>query len=285
MPFKRMVRRRRNPLRGRSLSRIKRSTGAYRIGRVGTVPFSIPRLVPRGIHYFKRVGAQIPLSLLYTSTPTANFYVQSKVVNTAGGAQITGISMASSASAGTANNCTGGSYIYGGNSNSGFPNTGSFGISWMFSLQQVVEHLDFTGLFDRYKIAGVKLDVIFHHNNAQIAGGALFPTLYHVFDGDDATIPTTLNSVLKQENCKVKVLSRGGKYSIFCKPRQLLSPATDTAGSTKILTERAKWNNTADAGVQHYAIKMFVDDIYYNTNTSMLITLQPTFYLQMRDTQ
>lgn len=276
---RRVVRRR------RAVSRVKKGLSplAIRGGRMYSM--QVPRLRQLRTHYFKRVGAQIPFTFQYTTThptTTNGLAITCPSVLTSGGANILGYNMASSVST-TPLNCASGVSIYGG-TGSPVPNTQSFGFSIQFSLQQVMEHLDFTTLFDRYKILGVKIQIIWHSNVAQMNNAAVFPTMYQIFDGDDATVPTSKNTMLKQEGVKVKTLSRAGKYSFYCKPRQLISPSTSTAGSTNALTQRANWINSADAGVNHFGMKFFIDDIPYANGCYNLLQIQPTFYLACKDT-
>lgn len=263
---------------------LRRKAVMSRSRRTGAIKqiASIPRLVNRGIHYFKRVGAQVPLTFQYAAAApsTPGLVVSSPAILTSGGANILGYTMASTASSGV-NMCNGVS-IYCGSGQ--IPNTSNFGFSISFSLQQVMEHIDFTTLFDRYKILGVKVDLQWHSNVAQMNNAAVFPTLYYVYDSDDATVPIDKKTMLKQEGVKQRVMSKAGKYSFYCKPRQLITTATTTSGATNQITGPAKWINSADAGVNHYAMKFFVDDVPFATGCYNLLQIQPTFYLALKDT-
>lgn len=281
MPFKKMANRSRKTggrsrIRRSPIYRKSKSMGYKQVG-------SISRLQLRGIHYFKRTCQPLPMRLEYT---VAGLQVQGPTLLTSGGAQVLGYSMGSNANAVVANNITNGATgkILGGSSASGLPNTSSFGFSITFSLQQVIQHLEFTGLFDRYKIVGAKVDIIWHCNTASVAGNAIFPTLYYVYDGDDASVPLYASSIQNQEGLRTKVLSKGGRYSFYCRPRQLISTSTTTTGATNTLTLPAKWNNSADAGTNHYAMKFFVDDILTQSGTQMLFSIHPTLYFACKDT-
>lgn len=274
---------------------VKRFSGVRRRNMPVSVPVlrsfvstRVPRLMNRQTHYFKRIGATIPLSFVFDATNN-RMQCLTKTVLDANASPIVGWYGNSTVQVAPIS-LTNGNIIPCGTgtlqqtaSGTGVGNTSSLGFTATFNLGQAVEHTDFTTLFDRYKILGVSVKIMYHHNSASVINPSMFPTLYYCYDGDDGSVVTSKLDIQRQEGCKVQVLR--GSHKFYCKPRIELSPSTSTSGSTQVLTERAKWLNCVDAKVNHYAMKFFIDNITNLSGSVQGIEIQPYFYLALKDTQ
>lgn len=179
--------------------------------------------------------------------------------------------------------------INGGNVSADDFGTSQFGLSMKFQLNQALQASEFTALYDRYKITGVKLKFQFQQNCATVnsGGGSNFPLpiLAYTFDGDDATVPSGMVEVQSHGYSKQKVLNANRPFSLYIKPR--VDKLVYRSGvSNAYSSERACWLDCASLDVEHYGVKMWMrnwatDEYQQN----MKLTIQPVFYLALKDTQ
>lgn len=167
----------------------------------------------------------------------------------------------------------------------GYMNTAQVGGSLQFKLESAVDYGDFAQLFDRYKITGVKLKFMYQENIGSTGNNSLLPTFNYSFDGDDADVPTTQLMVTKKQYCHSKVLNGNKSFSLFIKPR-ITAPTTLSGTYT---TSKAKWVDcNTGTGVPHYGVKFWLKDWTYGTVSTPvlnLLTIQPTYYFALKDTQ
>jgi len=167
-------------------------------------------------------------------------------------------------------------------------NTYQFGASIQFKLESSVQAADIIGMFDRYKIIGVKLRCLYQCNVAAAgaATGSILPVINYAFDADDVVVPTLITDVTRKQYCKTKVMNANKPFNIWIKPRQLLQSSLPGAD----ITVRPLWNNCANADIPHYGLKMFISNWQADpglTGSAELhqLTIQPTYYFALKDTQ
>lgn len=166
-------------------------------------------------------------------------------------------------------------------------NTVQFGNSYIFKLSSVIDSSDLTNLFDKYKINGVKLKIMYQADSASVGGSGVFPIFNYCYDGDDATIPTSLNQVESKAKARSVVLSANKPVSIFIKPKvaSYLYSTVSGAPVPGYSVTKAPYINSTYSDVQHYGLKTWINNFYAPTNANNQITVQTTYYLSLRDPQ
>lgn len=161
-----------------------------------------------------------------------------------------------------------------------------FGGAMQFQLDQTQNYTDFTQLFDRYKLSGVK--VKFVPLTTQAFPGASVPMIAYAIDLDDATLPTSYDTVNTKYNVHKKRLDKA--CSIYIKPRlaqQIYSGLT----SGYAIGPKNTYIDCNDPGVPHYGLKFWLRDCYLPTttgpavNTNTVIRIETTYYLTLKDSQ
>lgn len=167
------------------------------------------------------------------------------------------------------------------------PGTWDFTLSSQYMLQCLTQVSDMTNFFDRYKIVAVSLK--FHYlgnaaivqNVGTVQQNSNLPTLYYAFDGDDAASNTF--AVLTQKGyCKSRVLNANKPTSLFLRPRITKELAgTVTPG---VSSERPCWIDCNSPAIPHFGMKFAITD-WVGGDINNCLRIQPTYYVQFRDTQ
>lgn len=208
------------------------------------------------VHVIKRLGMECQISMDTSGNPTAS--------ETGNGSLAIGAPMVGS-----------------------LPSTLSFGGGFQFKLSSAQQYTDLTGLFDRYKLTGVKLIFMYAQNIADAQSLGCLPTMWYAQDFDDTNIPTTSTQVLSKQYCRVKTLNGNNMFSIFIRPRltKALTAAGVIAGDT---TERPCFIDCSYPDVPHYGLKFWIDQWHTNGSASVLaqsLRIQPVYYFKLKDTQ
>lgn len=166
-------------------------------------------------------------------------------------------------------------------------NTTQVGGSVLFKMDSATDFGDFSQLFDRYKITGVKLKFLYQSNIANAdstSGSNALPLMNYSFDADDADIPTNLDQVQRKQYCHQKILNGNYTFSIFIKPR-ILKEVYSSLTSTGYNSAKATWLDSNNAGVPHYGLKFWINNWTPGATKFHQLTIQPTYYLALKDTQ
>jgi hypothetical protein len=161
-----------------------------------------------------------------------------------------------------------------------------FGVSASFSLKDVIDFADFTDLFDRYKILKVVLKIMYQTN---IGSGStsILPVMNYSFDCDDADIPTSQNDVSRKGYAKTKILNANRPFSWVCRPR--ISKQVYDGNTPAYSSERPCWLDCTNTDVPHFAFKAWLRNCpagnVDNNSQFSQITIQPVYYLALKDTQ
>jgi hypothetical protein len=179
------------------------------------------------------------------------------------------------------------------------PFTSQFGLSANFQLRDVINPTDFTALFDRYKIAGVKLKFSYQNmtgadatnwNNASLGPTyTQVPIMDYSYDADDSEIPTSRPVVQQKGYAKQKLLTAMRPFNVFYKPRVTKSIyATNPAFSS----EKACYLDCNSSDIEHYGFKAWISGWPFNNTiagsaqlTQGILTIQPVFYISCKDSQ
>lgn len=152
----------------------------------------------------------------------------------------------------------------------GFANFYDVAIATSFQVSNVANAPTFLSLFDAYKLGKVKLKLSYLNNSSAVNSPGLLPTVYSYFDPDDSVVPPTLLSISGKQGVRTQTFGQKGKVTHTVS----LKPVTNTvvvASSGSIpagITNKSMWLDSAVPNVSHYALKMFITDIYLPAGVS-----------------
>lgn len=143
----------------------------------------------------------------------------------------------------------------------------SFPYSMAFTLSDVGNLTEFTNLFDRYMITGVK--VMFHLlsnpdvDTTQTGVGAVpsiqvYPRLWYARDNDDASL-TTLASLKEFGNVKCRVLKPNVVTSVYVAYPRTAVGISQTSGLQASGVNKPMWLDCGYPNVNHYGLKFALD--------------------------
>lgn len=159
-----------------------------------------------------------------------------------------------------------------------------FGISHHFRLDSASNYTEFTNLFDRYKIVGVKYRIYYHCNDAPVSGLQVLPLVHYTVDTDDASAPTALVDIQDKGDCKTKILGNNQYIQVYIRPK--IAGSVYRSGVTAAYdVEKAKWINASYPDVQHFGIKLWFNQVYMASSNNTAFTIEPLYYLACKDTQ
>lgn len=152
---------------------------------------------------------------------------------------------------------------------------------------------DFTNLFDRYKINGVKVTFLNQISDAPAGGQSVLPLLTYATDYDDLNPPTE-SQMRQKQNVKRKVLHANRPVSIYYKPKRIMSaldPAsTINSGTTNSVVTTTGWNNCDFSQVTHCGLKFYLQNLYggaagSSSSIQSQIDIVVNYYLTFKDPQ
>lgn len=166
------------------------------------------------------------------------------------------------------------------------PFTTDVGLASKYELSSAVDYTDLTQLFDRYKIVGIKLKVLYQSNIGDVGRTAL-PVLYYAWDGDDNQSPSSAESVTTKAYCKTRILNGNREFSIYFKPRVAKELNQGPFAATGQSSEKAPWVDSNSPSVPHFGMKFWLANFVNGAvdAPTALLRIQPTYYLALRDTQ
>lgn len=152
------------------------------------------------------------------------------------------------------------------------------------TLDNCINHTEFTSLFDQYRIDWVRAKFYLKIDpSAQTAATASFPRMYWYRDYDDNTVGdgTFLQDVRENQKGKVAVMNPNRPVTITFKPNVLAE--TFRTGSTTCYSPKfGQWISSAAPNCIHFGIKYGIDDL---TNTNYRVNLEITYGLSMRQSK
>lgn len=181
------------------------------------------------------------------------------------------------------------------------PGTSQFGLTANFQLRDVLNHTEFTNLYDRYKILGVKLKFMYQSATAQdqlnlgtgsVGYNNVLPIMDHTFDIDDSDATTiTKTGVQQHAYCKTQIFQANQPFKKYMVPRASSKiKITDTVVGDAVLG-CSVWLDCSHDDAPHYGLKAWLSSWPYNSTpganqqASGCLTIQPIFYLAFRDSQ
>lgn len=159
-------------------------------------------------------------------------------------------------------------------------------------LADLINHTDFTGIADKYKIKKVDIKVYATSNTASAGGAAQLPSILFSTDEDDAAIPASttlgLNTIREKMGSKYRQFKmNGGGVNLSYKPRiagGVLNAAAAMVGAQVV---PAPFLNCTFDTIPHYGIKGYLQDVNLLATPAAYTQFKfdVTVHLTLRDIQ
>lgn len=151
------------------------------------------------------------------------------------------------------------------------------------SLTQVTQATDFTNLYDRYKIVGVKATFLYQSSDAAITGGGVLPTIMYCADFDNTT-PLSYPQIRAKQYVKERILTANKPFSIFYKPKNLM--LVDNLGvATAAAIQNKDWLDCEASSINHLGLQFSINNMYATTAVNSQLEIKFTYYLAFKDPQ
>lgn len=168
---------------------------------------------------------------------------------------------------------------------SGLTNCYDIAFSIPFKLSNVQTPADFQALFDRYIIHGVSLKIMYDCNIANVTGQGVLPYITYAPDWDDVTLPTSEPALQQKQYAKNKILSGMRPIKYYMKPRIALVTTSAIGNVADVVAPKNTWLNCTQSTTAHNGFKGYITNIYNPIGAQVLVRIQPTYYLRMKDSQ
>lgn len=151
----------------------------------------------------------------------------------------------------------------------------------LFQLQDVPGYLEFVDLYDQYCIMKV-VCTFYSVGTSQITTPSTnyVSNIITAIDYDDATVPSTLDSLLERSGCKINSASKQS-FSVTLQPRVAKEIFKTTLLTGYATGEPGAWIDCANPDIPHYGLKIGVTEA--PTNASVRWNLFIKYYLQFRN--
>lgn len=173
-------------------------------------------------------------------------------------------------------------------------NGNNFPYSLAFTFNDIGNVSEFSNLFDRYMITGVK--VMFHlltnpdvdtiqTNVNSAATVQVYPRLWYARDNDDSNL-TTLASLKEYGNVKCKVLHPNRLTSVYIGYPRTAAGLSQTSGLSASSVNKPTWIDCGFPNVNHYGLKFAVDfgSAVAQASSSMFrVKLELKYYFKCKD--
>lgn len=162
-------------------------------------------------------------------------------------------------------------------SQSGFQFYYDMGVGLSFRLNDLGNIVNFTRIYQEYKINSIQVKITYLTTDASIQGAGLLPTLNYVMDTSDSSAPQTLQDVQSKAGAKtLRVSSQRNVLNLNIKPYQRLNTAINPTASSDFPAKivRAGWNSCVSTDVTHFAGKFWFQNMYLPTTASTNTAVQ-----------
>lgn len=168
----------------------------------------------------------------------------------------------------------------------GLSNFYDLAIACPFRLKDLNYSANYQAMYDAYKFGKVTLNVSYLNNVSSVNSTGLMPTIYMVWDQDDAVTPASLTSISGKQGVKVRQFGDGAKTT------QRISVVPVTAGfvqgtsgtANALIANKPQWLDCVNDDVVHYGIKLFITDLFLpgNENVTQALRFNWTYHVSFR---
>lgn len=155
--------------------------------------------------------------------------------------------------------------------------------AYSFKLDDTPGYADFTTLYDRYRISGVKLHLFPRISQQTVAGNAVAATSYtppigHAVDYDDTTAPTAITDLQQYENFRIQ--SEFKPFTIYIKPRLAIAVYNGSVFTSYGNANPKQWIDAASPSVPYYGWKWATMTYSTSCNGNQYWDIVATYYLE-----
>lgn len=155
-------------------------------------------------------------------------------------------------------------------------------------LSAVEGYTDFTNLYDRYKITGIKATFIYQSDSSAVNSSSVLPTMMYAVDKDDLT-PDSFSQIRQKQDMKRKILTANRPFSVFWRPKKQMT-VSSLATEVDAVATNTGWNNCGFPGINHLGLKFYLNNLYGGTagvasTVQTQLDIQITYYLAFKDPQ
>jgi len=170
----------------------------------------------------------------------------------------------------------------------GSTSTASFK-SWAFSFSDLSDASSYTGIFDQYRIVGVRVTFVQRQNVVRQDGSSTVQnTAKYAFictDMDDATAPSSMDTLQGYANCKTWKMLEQNSFNVFLRPQ--LSNAAWAGGTFSGYTSgkggyRGPWCDSNNTGIQYYGVKGGIQLQGGVTEGEFTVDVIAKYYIQLK---
>lgn len=134
--------------------------------------------------------------------------------------------------------------------------------SLKFSLNQLINSSDITGIADKYRITGAYVRLFYNKSNAQAGAQAGMPYIEYKTDHDDASVPTVAG-LREKMGVALKTFKNGSSYiGIKCKPLPSREIFGSGISSAYEVPSKSVFINSSYPNVEHYGIKGVIHNMW-----------------------
>lgn len=170
-------------------------------------------------------------------------------------------------------------------------------LSLDFQMQDIPTYNDFGALYDKYKLAFVKVKVIPYAT--MVSTGAAYTSVYgqsavmvhSILDTDDNVIPfgnpSGVDILREYQTYKVKNLFSAGGITRVIRPR-ILTAVNDSTGLNVGSKVTSGWLNLQNVSVPHFGMKFIFEGVSGGSadavnGQKIMMKIEAKFYLAMRE--
>jgi len=163
------------------------------------------------------------------------------------------------------------------------PNTYTNTFGCVHNLSDVAIPGDFTNLFDRYKITGIKATFLYQITDAAAGGAPVMPTILYATDYTDSD-PPSYSLMRTKQNTKQRILTANRPFSIFYRPKKTVLTTSNFLSIPGTYTN-AGWCASSAPDIDHYGLKFSLNNLYGTASTNSQLEIKFVYYLAMKDPQ
>lgn len=171
-----------------------------------------------------------------------------------------------------------------------FGNVYSIPFAFQFTLNNLAQFGDLSGIADKYKISSVRIKATY--NATAVQGSAVsqpfpsfMPLIRYVTDDDDSS-PQTTTEINAKMGLRTKTFGNGKMIKMSCTPRVAPQVYSDVIVAYSV-PSKPTWLNSSYTTVPHYGIKGYIENfsLQSNNDSTSCITFELEYKVKLKDLQ
>lgn len=155
--------------------------------------------------------------------------------------------------------------------------------AYSFKLSDLPNYTEFTALFDRYRITGVRLQVMPRISQQTVGGNATAATAYspviaHTIDYDDATTPADINAINQYDSVKYQYEYK--PFKVWIRPRAAQAQYGSGVFTSYGNSNPKQWMDVASPDITYYGWKWATNGYSAQLTGNQYWDVMATYYLE-----